>query len=89
MASILEWYADADLVPRYVILLYVQPSTFAAPADLANPGTPLAPFSLSSYVSSSGLGPLVAANYFQVENGVATVTVYSRLYPLPCLANNW
>lgn len=31
--------------------------------------------SLSSYVSESGLGDLITANYFQVENGEATVTV--------------
>jgi hypothetical protein len=55
--------------------MYAQPSTFTAPSDLSAPDTPLGTFSLSNYVSSSGLGPLVAANYFQVENGVATATV--------------
>lgn len=31
--------------------------------------------SLSGYVSESGLGNVVTANYFQVENGQSTVTV--------------
>ncbi|CAD6576382.1 MAG: hypothetical protein TREMPRED_001670 [Tremellales sp. Tagirdzhanova-0007] len=60
---------------RYVILIYSQPSTFTAPANLSTAGTPLGTFSFSDYVSSSGLGPLIAANYFQVEVGVATATV--------------
>jgi hypothetical protein len=40
-------------------------------------GVGLATWNLQSYVDASGLGPLVAANYFQVENGQATVTVSS------------
>jgi hypothetical protein len=30
---------------------------------------------LDQYVANTGLGALVAANYIQVENGQATVTV--------------
>ncbi|KAK8845323.1 hypothetical protein IAR55_006036 [Kwoniella newhampshirensis] len=59
---------------RYVIALYEQPSTFTAPANLSTAGTPLGTIFLSSYVSESGLGDLISANYFQVENGVATFT---------------
>ncbi|ODO01793.1 nuclear protein [Cryptococcus wingfieldii CBS 7118] len=59
---------------RYVIIIYEQPSDFTAPDDLSTPGTALGQFSLSDYVSSSNLGSIVTANYFQVENGVATVS---------------
>ncbi|ODN75734.1 hypothetical protein L202_05749 [Cryptococcus amylolentus CBS 6039] len=59
---------------RYVIIIYEQPSDFTAPSDLSTAGTALGKFSLSDYVSSSKLGSIVTANYFQVENGVATVS---------------
>ncbi|AAW46410.1 nucleus protein, putative [Cryptococcus deneoformans JEC21] len=62
---------------RYVIIVYAQPDTFSPPANLSQAGTPLSTMSLSSYVSESGLGNLITANYFQVENGEATVTVSS------------
>ncbi|KAI9636046.1 phosphatidylethanolamine-binding protein [Dioszegia hungarica] len=60
---------------RYVVLLYAQSSSFRPPANLSTAGVGLATWNLQSYVDASGLGPLVAANYFQVENGQATVTV--------------
>ncbi|GFZ43739.1 hypothetical protein JCM24511_01459 [Saitozyma sp. JCM 24511] len=60
---------------RYVVLLYSQPSSFAAPANLSTANTPLGTFFLEEYVNSTGLGAVVAANYFQVENGVATTSV--------------
>ncbi|WVR03417.1 hypothetical protein IAU60_000408 [Kwoniella sp. DSM 27419] len=62
---------------RYVIALYEQPSSFSAPANLSQAGTALGTMFLSSYVSESGLGGLVSAQYFQVENGQATATVAS------------
>ncbi|RXK37307.1 hypothetical protein M231_05449 [Tremella mesenterica] len=62
---------------RYVILVYTQPSTFTPPANLSTAHTPLSTFSFSDYVSQTGLGNLVAGNYFLVENGVATVSVPS------------
>ena len=34
---------------------------------------------LNQYISGSGIGDVVAANYFQVENGQATVTVSFNL----------
>lgn len=64
---------------RYTILVYIQPSTFQAPANLSQAGTPLSTMLLNEYVTESGLGDLVAANYFQVENGQATVSVRSIL----------
>lgn len=60
---------------RYVLLLIEQPSTFSAPADLSEPNTPLGTFSISKYISSSGLGNVVAASYFNVENGEASSSV--------------
>lgn len=57
-----------------------------APANLSTAGTALGTFSLSTYVQDSGLGDLVAANYFQVENGVATMTVRNRPSP-PVIAD--
>lgn len=60
---------------RYVFLLYAQPSSFQAPFNLSTADTPLGTFFINSYVSESGLGDLVAANYMQVENGVATMSI--------------
>ena len=65
---------------RYTILMYAQPDSFSPPSNLSTAGTPLGTMYLHSYVSESGLGDLIAANYFQVENGVATVTVCLQLY---------
>ncbi|KDQ18117.1 hypothetical protein BOTBODRAFT_52916 [Botryobasidium botryosum FD-172 SS1] len=59
---------------RYVILVYTQPSTFTAPADLpAN--SPISAFNFANYVQSSGLGSLVAATYFTVEQGTASMSI--------------
>jgi len=60
---------------RYVVVLYSQPDTFHAPADLSTPGVPVSTFVWADYVTSTGLGPLVAANYFTVQEGTATFTV--------------
>jgi len=61
---------------RYVILLYTQPSTFTAPANLSST-TPVGVFDFPNYVKSTGLEGPVAGMYIQVENGVATSTVSS------------
>ncbi|KAG5645841.1 hypothetical protein DXG03_005183 [Asterophora parasitica] len=59
---------------RYVIILYQQPDSFKAPADLSEPiGVTL--FDLNQYLKNSGLGPLVAATYIQVEDGTATASI--------------
>jgi len=60
---------------RYVIMLYEQPSTFTAPSGLNTANVGVSTFDFSSYVKSSGLGPLVAAIYFTVEVGTATSSV--------------
>ena len=60
-----------------MILLYTQPSNFSPPADLSQPGVGVSVFSLSDYVSTSGLQGPVAGMYFTVEEGTATVSVSS------------
>ncbi|WVW81588.1 hypothetical protein I302_103583 [Kwoniella bestiolae CBS 10118] len=62
---------------RYVIALYEQGSDFAAPSNLSTAGVPLGTWFLPNYVSEAKLGDLLAANYFQVENGQATSTAES------------
>lgn len=59
---------------RYVILLYIQPENFTAPDGLNTPDVGVSVFNLQDYVSTSGLGPVVAATYFTVENGAPSVT---------------
>jgi hypothetical protein len=60
---------------RYVILLLPQPSNFSPPANLSQANTGVSVFELTDYISESHLGPPVAGMYFQVEEGLATVTV--------------
>lgn len=68
--------AEGSGAHRYVVLLYNQPDTFIAPADF-QAGAGVAKMSLSTYIQDSGLGSLVGATYFTVEEGTATVTVSS------------
>ncbi|OCF59860.1 hypothetical protein L486_02533 [Kwoniella mangroviensis CBS 10435] len=62
---------------RYVIALYEQGDDFSAPSNLSTAGVALGTWFLKSYVSEAKLGDLLAANYFQVENGQATSTAES------------
>jgi hypothetical protein len=64
-------------------MVYSQPSQFTPPADLSQAGTPLGTFQVQEYVNSTGLGSLVAANYFTVEVGQATASVSTRPQPVP------
>lgn len=57
---------------RYAWLLFAQPAKFAAPANLSAAGTAPGHWFVNAYVAASGLGDLVAANFFTVENGHAT-----------------
>jgi hypothetical protein len=59
---------------RYVVVIYAQPSTFAAPAAYAQP-LPVGAFDFNAYVQESGLGPLVAATYIDVEEGTTTLSI--------------
>ncbi|KAJ7694106.1 phosphatidylethanolamine-binding protein [Mycena rosella] len=60
---------------RYVVLLYQQPSTFTAPANLSTLVDGVQKFDLTAYVKDSGLGDLVAANYFTVEVGTDSTSL--------------
>ncbi|KZP24857.1 PEBP-like protein [Athelia psychrophila] len=60
---------------RYVILLYSQPSSFTPPANLSTAGVAVSTYDFPAYVKSTGLGPLVAANYFTVEAGTASASI--------------
>ncbi|KAF7338513.1 Nucleus protein [Mycena venus] len=60
---------------RYVVLLYAQPSTFSPPADLSAPVTGVHKFDLNAYVKDSGLGDIIAANYFTVEVGTDSTSL--------------
>ncbi|KAJ7172736.1 phosphatidylethanolamine-binding protein [Mycena filopes] len=73
---------------RYVVLLYAQPTTFIAPAGLTGG---VQKFDLNAYVKDSGLGDIIAANYFTVEVGTnensalpaTSAVVTSTLAPAP------
>lgn len=58
---------------RYTIILYEQPSNFAAPEGFQEP-IGVTPMDLPAYVKNSNLGALVAATYFRVEDGRATAS---------------
>jgi len=62
---------------RYAWLLFAQPSTFTAPAGLNTPNTAPGHWNITQYVQQAGLGSLVAASFFTVQNGAATYTVPS------------
>ncbi|WAQ91414.1 hypothetical protein PtA15_14A298 [Puccinia triticina] len=57
---------------RYAWMLFAQPSKFAAPSNLTAAGTAPGHWYVNGYVASSGLGDLLAASFFTVENGHAT-----------------
>jgi phosphatidylethanolamine-binding protein len=59
---------------RYVVVLYVQPSTFTTPAAFSKP-LGVSRMDFNAYVKDSGLGPLVAASYIDVEEGTATISI--------------
>ncbi|GMK53565.1 hypothetical protein CspeluHIS016_0101510 [Cutaneotrichosporon spelunceum] len=59
---------------RYVLIMYREPAEFKAPEGFAAPINDVISFKLSDYVTAANLD-LVAANYFTVENGVASVSV--------------
>ncbi|TRM56622.1 phosphatidylethanolamine-binding protein [Schizophyllum amplum] len=67
--------AEGSGAHRYVVLVYAQPESFSPPSELSQSGAAVEKYDFKNYVSSSGLGPLLAANYFTVEAGTSTVTV--------------
>lgn len=62
---------------RYVILLFVQPANFAAPAAFSKPNMGVSVFNLSDYIKNSNLGSIIAGTYFTVEEGTATASLSS------------
>ncbi|KAF8876516.1 phosphatidylethanolamine-binding protein [Gymnopilus junonius] len=60
---------------RYVVLLYAQPSTFKAPPAYSQSNIGVSTFDFNAYVQESGLGALIAGNYFTVEVETATVSI--------------
>ncbi|CAD6571672.1 MAG: hypothetical protein CYPHOPRED_004538 [Cyphobasidiales sp. Tagirdzhanova-0007] len=62
---------------RYAWLMFVQPSNFSAPANLSTAGVAPSHWDVQSYVQQSGLGSLIAAAFFTVENGAPTASVIS------------
>ncbi len=50
-----------------------QPSTFSAPSNVTGFGV----FDVNQYISSSGLGNIVAANYFTVDNDPSSLASQS------------
>ncbi|KAG8734437.1 hypothetical protein FRC10_011748, partial [Ceratobasidium sp. 414] len=59
---------------RYIWLAYAQPSNFTAPATPA-PGSGVALFNLTQYVSAARLGGPLAGTYFTVQEGPANASV--------------
>jgi len=60
---------------RYTIVIYSQPDSFAAPANLSTANVGVSTFDFPSYVKDTGLGPLVAGFYYTVEEGTATSSI--------------
>ncbi|KAJ3565269.1 hypothetical protein NP233_g7736 [Leucocoprinus birnbaumii] len=71
------WPAAGSGPHRYVVMLYAQPDNFAPPSDFTGSDLPVAPMDWNAYVTDSHLGNLVAANYFQVEEGTASMAIFS------------
>lgn len=68
------WPAAGSGPHRYVVVLYEQPESFAAPEGFTET-LPVGVFDWNAYVESSKLGPLVAATYITVEEGTATASI--------------
>jgi len=60
---------------RYVIMLYAQPDSFSAPANLSQPNVGVSVFDFPAYVKATNLGALIGANYFTVQEGLASVSI--------------
>jgi len=56
---------------RYTFLLYAQPATFTPPAEFSQPNIGVSAFDVNAYAEGSGLGPIIAGNYFTVQEGEA------------------
>lgn len=70
------WPAAGSGPHRYIVALYAQPADFAAPEGFTAP-LPVGVYDFLGYVGDSNLGPLIAANYINVEEGTATASLVS------------
>ncbi|KAF5324651.1 hypothetical protein D9611_004385 [Ephemerocybe angulata] len=70
------WPAAGSGPHRYVVVLYEQPTEFTAPEGFT--GTlPVGVYDFKDYAEKAKLGNLVAANFIEVEEGTATVSLVS------------
>jgi len=60
---------------RYTIVIYSQPDSFAAPADLSTANVGVSTFDFPSYVKDTGLGPIIAGFYYTVEEGTSSASI--------------
>ncbi|KAF6764889.1 phosphatidylethanolamine-binding protein [Ephemerocybe angulata] len=68
------WPAAGSGPHRYVVVLYEQPTEFTAPEGFT--GTlPVGVYDFKDYAEKAKLGNLVAANFIEVEEGTATVSL--------------
>ncbi|KAJ3527622.1 hypothetical protein NMY22_g9723 [Coprinellus aureogranulatus] len=67
------WPAPGSGSHRYIVALYQQPADFAAPEGFTGP-LEISKMDFLKYVEDSNLGPLVAANYINVEEGTSTLS---------------
>lgn len=70
----------AELPPRahrYIQLLFEQPTNFTIPSAFATVVLNRVGFDLVKFVAATGLGPVLAANYFLVTNTSAAVVTSS------------
>jgi hypothetical protein len=68
------WPAAGSGPHRYVVLLFSEPTDFTAPQDSKPPTEVVNNWDMNKYIKDSKMGPIVAANYIQVEEGQATAS---------------
>ncbi|EGG08338.1 uncharacterized protein MELLADRAFT_124549 [Melampsora larici-populina 98AG31] len=74
--TVTDYVGPAPLVNtgkhRYAMLLFAQPLQFIAPVNLSAVNTGPGNWDLKTYVTSTGLGDLVAASFFTIQNGTGS-----------------
>jgi len=81
LSSYLAPAPQAELPPRahrYIQLLYEQPNNFSIPAEFEDVLKRRNGFSLDSFASLTGLGEVVAANWFAITNTSLVVNAVSN-----------
>ncbi|MCO5613912.1 hypothetical protein L7F22_068191 [Adiantum nelumboides] len=74
------WFAPAPPVGsgvhRYTTLVFRQPQNFTLPANLQNRNETIdTNFNLAQYIQQTNLGPIVAANFFLLQNSDTSASV--------------